>query len=619
MKTLIRRIGNLTTKTLKMYLLIPLTAILISITLVESFAVTRSITGIVRQRVVEAQARSNDQVLYGIDQYFREVAEIAQKPGKSMEILPILRKYSSDVTATQLLSDQYTAQMFMFREIMIQNTDFESVLIYHARQDRIYALSTTYLIQQDRQYDFSVPRTDYREHFEWVGVEAKNTYISGIRPSAMLIKPSSDYVVTYMQEILIPASIKRESLGMFFINIDVSAFDNLYARYSADPDSDYYIVDREGKIVACSDHTMLAQQIGQYIGNDVLASSERSSLVTDDMVYTVSQISAVCGWRVIKAVGSGTIFGYEKSVRTIIWVGTAVLLILEIAAMGGLISRFTRPITSIQSKLKQVALGDMTVRFDDRERYAVAEIRYMNVMLQEMLDQINQLIRKIYEDEDEKRKLEMSVLQSQITPHFIYNTLSSIQWMASIQQAESVASKLGAFSGILSYCSRNTDYYVSLGDEITFIRQYIQIMQLRVLEEVEVQYRVQPELMDCRVLRLLLQPIVENVFVHAFCDDNKEPRLIIESETGQNSLILRVVDNGKGIRPEIIPTLFEGRPGQRDDSMALNNIQKRVRSHFGREYGVSVHSVLGIGTTVTVTLPLQRMGLEGRDRQDGRR
>ena len=103
MKALIRHIGNLATKTLKMYLLIPLTAILISVTLLESYAITRSITEIVRHRVVETQARSNDQVLYGIDQYFREVADIARQPGNSMEILPILRKHSSDVTATQLL------------------------------------------------------------------------------------------------------------------------------------------------------------------------------------------------------------------------------------------------------------------------------------------------------------------------------------------------------------------------------------------------------------------------------------------------------------------------------------------------------------------------------------
>ena len=614
MKALIRHIGNLATKTLKMYLLIPLTAILISVTLLESYAITRSITEIVRHRVVETQARSNDQVLYGIDQYFREVADIARQPGNSMEILPILRKHSSDVTATQLLSDQYTAQMFMFREIMIQNTDFESVLIYHKRQDKIYALSTTYLIQQDRQYDFSIPREDYRELLERTGEDNGKAYISGIRPSAMLIKPSSDYVVTYMQEILIPASIKRESLGMFFINIDVSAFAHLYDRYSADPDSDYYIVDREGRIVACSSTEKLAQPIDRYIGNDVLASVGRNSLVSDDMVYTISQISPICGWRVIKAVGSNTIFGYEKSVRKMIWIGTAILLVLELAAMSTLISRFTRPITSIQSKLKQITAGDMTVRFDDHERHAVAEIRDMNLMLQEMLDRINQLIHQIYEDEDEKRKLEMSVLQSQITPHFIYNTLSTIQWMASMQQADSVASKLGAFSGILSYCSRNTDYYVSLGDEITFIREYIQIMQLRVLEEVEVEYRIQPELMDCRVLRLLLQPIVENVFVHAFCDETSAPRLFIESEKAGKRLILRVVDNGRGIRPEVVCTLLESRPGQREDAMALNNIQRRIRSHYGNDYGISVHSVVDIGTTVTITLPLQRIGVEGSDR-----
>lgn len=177
------------TQTLKTYILIPLILIVVSITALESYYITEKVTEIVRQRVLEKQRKSNEQVLCGIDRYFQDIADIARMPGKSMEILPILRKYPEDVTTVQILDDQYTAQMFMFREIMIRNDDFESVLIYHERQDKFYALSTAYLIQQDRQYDFSIARQDYQEHFQKAQGKGATNYISGVRPSAMLIAP----------------------------------------------------------------------------------------------------------------------------------------------------------------------------------------------------------------------------------------------------------------------------------------------------------------------------------------------------------------------------------------------------------------------------------------------
>ncbi len=608
MRMLFRKFHGVTTQTLKMYILIPLALVVVIITILESLVILESVTQIVRLRVVEAQIMSNEQVLYGIDQYFGELARIARQPGSSMEILPILRKYPEDVTASALLSDQYTAQMFMFREIMLPNSDFESALIYHERQDKFYALSDSYLIQQNRQYDFSVPRADYQTKLPKSVAGAGATWISGIRPSAMLIKPSSDFVVTYIQEIMIPASIRPSPLGAFFLNIDIGAFERLYDRYSADPDSDYYIIDRDGNIVACTNKARLANPVNEYVHRIDFSEPEAHSLISDGKVYTISQVSEVCGWRVIKEAAEKVVFGYEREILRIILLSTVLLLMLEFVAIWAMVSRFTRPITLIKARLMEVAAGDMNVRFDVDDQHPVAEVRDMNMMLQEMLDKINQLIRRIYEEESEKRELEMSVLQSQITPHFIYNTLSRIQWMATMQQADNVASLLGAFSGILTYCSRNTDYYVTLRDEVCFIQEYIKIMQLRLLGEVDAELRIAPELMDMRVLRLILQPIVENAFLYAFVDDGSKPlKLLVSGEARENRLLLRVKDNGKGIRPEVLRTLLEERTPHTKDSIALNNIQRRVHAHFGKDFGLSVESVIGMGTTVTIILPLERM------------
>lgn len=592
-------------QTLKFHIMLFLSIVIVVITVMESYFIMEKVTSVLRQRAVETQVKNNEQVLYGIDQYFGGIAAIARKPGSSMDIIPILQKYPEDVNSSQILSDQYTAQMFMFREIMMQNHDFESVLIYHERQDRFYALSDTYLLQQDRQYDFSISRADYLSKLSGSGQGESLSYISGVRPSAMLILPKSDYVVTYIQQIMMPASIHPFPLGAFFINIDADAFQAIYDRYSADSQSEFYILDRENNIITCSNKSRQGMNIGDYVDGKSLTKM-KSSFIADQTVYTFSSVSEVCGWRVLTASDAQMLFAHEQDILHTIILGSVIMLILEFGVIWWIVSRFTKPITSIKRRLAQVAAGDMTVRFDVEEEHPVDEVREMNLMLQEMLDRINQLIRRIYSEEDEKRKLEMSVLQSQITPHFIYNTLSRIQWMASMQQADNIADMLGAFSGILSYCSRNTDYYVSLAEEIRFIREYVKIMQLKLFGEVEVEYRIPHELMDVRVLRLLLQPIVENAFLHAFDDDGmKQLKLAITCSEENGRLILRVADNGKGIRAEVLKTLLEDRMPQTKDSIALNNIQKRIRSHYGDGYGLSVESIPGIGTTVMIVLPLQ--------------
>lgn len=592
-------------QTLKFHIMLFLSIVIVVITVMESYFIMEKVTSVLRQGAVETQVKNNEQVLYGIDQYFGGIAAIARKPGSSMDIIPILQKYPEDVNSSQILSDQYTAQMFMFREIMMQNQDFESVLIYHERQDRFYALSDTYLLQQDRQYDFSISRADYLSKLSGGGQGESLNYISGVRPSAMLILPKSDYVVTYIQQIMMPASIHPFPLGAFFINIDADAFQTIYDRYSADSQSEFYILDRENNIITCSNKSRQGMNIGDFVDGESMTEM-KSSFIADQTVYTFSSVSKVCGWRVLTASDAKMLFAHERDILHTIILGTAIMLILEFSVIWWIVSRFTKPITSIKRRLAQVAAGDMTVRFDVEEEHPVDEVREMNLMLQEMLDRINQLIRRIYSEEDEKRKLEMSVLQSQITPHFIYNTLSRIQWMASMQQADNIADMLGAFSGILSYCSRNTDYYVSLAEEIRFIREYVKIMQLKLFGEVEVEYRIPHELMDVRVLRLLLQPIVENAFLHAFDDDGmKQLKLAITCSEENGRLILRVADNGKGIRAEVLKTLLEDRMPQTKDSIALNNIQKRIRSHYGDGYGLSVESIPDIGTTVMIVLPLQ--------------
>lgn len=582
------------TKTLRFRILFPLMLIILSVSFLEIYYLNHYAFTVVEDIVLDTKAKNASQVLNGIERYFSNIETIAKKPLNTIEISSLLRKDYTNLSITEKSKDK-----FLFREIMLPNPDIESSLIYDTSEKDYYAISDTYALYKDSYYSFNAHDTDFSKLQATDGVP----FISGIKKSNMLVQPHDDYIVTYGIGFNNHFKTENSLYGAFYINIKASAFAELCSRNYVENTGDCYLLDQNDHIVFCEQKDLIGTDIcDSFPLKNQLKNTTASAISDKQYVYTLTNVSDTTGWRVATISNTSNVFSYRQTIFYTILLSMMLLILIITFTIWMVISNFTKPITTMKQKLLQVSNGDFQVTFENFP----GEIGEVNGMIQHMLDEINHLIKQIYHEENVKRELQLHSLQNQITPHFIYNTLSRLKWMAAIQQADSLAEALGSFSDILSYCMKSTDYFIELQEEITFLTNYIKIMNLRMLNEVQVHFEIPEALKKTKILRFLIQPIIENVFLHAFQGVEHECLLAITAKSEKSCITFYIEDNGIGMSSEQIAHLFQTETPSEShthSSIALNNVQQRIQYHYGSAYGITVQSTLGKNTIVVIQIP----------------
>lgn len=235
-------------------------------------------------------------------------------------------------------------------------------------------------------------------------------------------------------------------------------------------------------------------------------------------------------------------------------------------------------------------LKKVSIECSNSDIFQIAE--HFNILI----DRINLLLERSVQHEKEKRKIQMRMLQAQISPHFLYNTLNSIKWMALIRGQEEIADTITSLVDLLEYCCRDTKSLTPLGEEIAFLQNYIRIQTSRNPDhKITVVYDT-ATVNQYGVLKLSLQPAVENAFLHAFSDTRRDPRIVITGHVQGQRLILQIIDNGVGFDTRIVNKNLTG--------IGIRNVDERIKLTFGNEFGQVIESHIGEGTTVTLTFPL---------------
>ncbi|WP_394915111.1 sensor histidine kinase [uncultured Robinsoniella sp.] len=261
---------------------------------------------------------------------------------------------------------------------------------------------------------------------------------------------------------------------------------------------------------------------------------------------------------------------------------------------------FTRSFTPLIRSMERSAKGDFTF---DPYTSQIAEINVLIDGYDDMLHRISDLISRIKNIEEEKRKTELEILQAQINPHFTYNTLNSIRWLALMQDSPQIAEMISSFSTLLQITSSHPNEFILVEQELQEVSCYVDIMKFRYNASIDILFEAQEKTKKCKTLKLLIQPLVENCFYHAFSDASDYGRIVIRAYLSEDALIYEVEDNGEGISfdgCQLPSSLAEG-----VHNIGLTNINKRIQLWFGEKYGITFHSELHIGTKVIVTQPIQ--------------
>lgn len=285
--------------------------------------------------------------------------------------------------------------------------------------------------------------------------------------------------------------------------------------------------------------------------------------------------------------------------------GMGLLLLLVIILSYYIPRSITMPITRISRVTNQVAKGNLSVR---AAAESGAEARMLSDSLNAMIDKINELLDQVTTEQIRLRKAEFELLQAQINPHFLYNTLDTIVWLAEAGDQKRVVSMVGNLSDFFRTSLNQGKDIISIREELTHVRSYLEIQQVRYQDILRYEITVPEDLYEYKIPKITIQPLVENALYHGIKNKRGQGTITITGERSENGFALYVRDNGIGMTQE---RLNEVRAGIQKLSYTgkeiygLYNVNERIRLNFGETYGISIESTYGEGTCVSISLPDQ--------------
>lgn len=263
----------------------------------------------------------------------------------------------------------------------------------------------------------------------------------------------------------------------------------------------------------------------------------------------------------------------------------------------------TRPIRKLSEVTDQVAKGDLTVRSDVRNG---VEASMLSDSLNAMIDKINELLEQVTKEQIRLRKAEFELLQSQINPHFLYNTLDAIVWLAEAGEQKKVVSMVGSLSEFFRTSLNQGKDIISIKEELQHVRSYLEIQQVRYQDILKYEINVPKELYKYLIPKITIQPLVENALYHGIKNKRGVGRIVINGRKEEDYFLLQIEDNGIGISKERLAQVrseIEDKVLTGKDIYGLYNVNERIRLNFGEKYGISIESTYTEGTVVTIILP----------------
>ena len=285
--------------------------------------------------------------------------------------------------------------------------------------------------------------------------------------------------------------------------------------------------------------------------------------------------------------------------------GMGIVLILVIILSYYIPRSITMPITRISKVTDQVAKGNLSVR---AAAESGAEARMLSDSLNAMIDKINELLDQVTTEQIRLRKAEFELLQAQINPHFLYNTLDTIVWLAEAGDQKRVVSMVGNLSDFFRTSLNQGKDIISIREELAHVRSYLEIQQVRYQDILRYEITVPEDLYEYKIPKITIQPLVENALYHGIKNKRGQGTITVSGKRNENGFVLYVRDNGIGMTQE---RLKEVRAGIQKLSYTgkeiygLYNVNERIRLNFGETYGISIESTYGEGTCVSISLPDQ--------------
>ena len=395
-----------------------------------------------------------------------------------------------------------------------------------------------------------------------------------------------------------------DSDGVVFIDLNYSAISELCTQNSVGTKGYVFILDQDGNIVYHPQQQQLYNEL--QTENISLIMNAKTDVVTagkgdDEKIYALSH-SETTGWTIVGCMNMSELLKNSRKARSIYVLVALGLIAVALVISSEIARNITFPIQKLRDSMKRVQKGDFSAA--EIEVYSDNEIGSLTRSFNVMTHKIQDLMAQNIQEQEQKRKIELKALQSQINPHFLYNTLDSIIWMAEGKKNEEVVLMTASLARLLRQSISIENELVTIGQEVEYVRSYLTIQKMRYKDKLEFEINVDPRITHAQIIRLVLQPIVENAIYHGLKYKESKGMLKVHGYELGERIIIDITDDGVGMDEETLKHIYDKhKVNYHSNGVGVYNVQQRLVLYYGKEYGIIYHSEKGKGTTATVVIP----------------
>ncbi len=392
--------------------------------------------------------------------------------------------------------------------------------------------------------------------------------------------------------------------GIILLNNKIDVLSNLCKKMIMVPEQRVFIIDSLGKVI----YDTVESNITHPIDSRLLDEIEDITNGSKEMNYNGTKILAdfrtsdITGWKIVNLIPLSALNENIDQMRNTTVIITGILILVLSIFLFLVSSRIVKPIKKLVLLMKLIENGDFDVKLKFNTRDEVGQLAKT---FNRMTHKVKKLINEVYVDKIKQKELEVQMLQNQINPHFLYNSLESIHMMAEINHDKETSKMVRDLGKILRYGISKQNETVTVREELNHLDDYINLQKVRFEDLFTITVNVDEALYEFPIIKLLLQPLIENAIYHGLDSREEGGRIEILGYKTEDLIIFEVADNGTGMEAGQVRKLNDYLNDLKNSfkSIGLKNVHKRIKLRYGNEYGIEVFSKPEEGTKVRVTLP----------------
>lgn len=395
----------------------------------------------------------------------------------------------------------------------------------------------------------------------------------------------------------------KMSGGILLVDMNFSGIQQLFTEVNNDGKGYVYLIGRDGEIIYHPRQNLIFSNIIQE--NNQTASTYDEGVHNEEFQgeqrVVVVKTVGYTGWKIVSVVSKESLFSDLNQTRMMALLNLVLAIFLMIFVNQYVAVRITDPLKKLEKSIQGIEMKQQPVVYIG----GPPEIQHLGLTIRFMVEELQELTDKMVKEQEEKRKNELDALQSQINPHFLYNTLDSIMWMIESERYEDAVSMVQALGRLLRISLSRGKNVISVGDELQHARSYLAIQKYRYKNKFTSYFEVEPDIEQYKTIKLVIQPLIENAIYYGMEYMDGEGEIHIRAYTREQDLYLEVEDNGPGMPEEQVEHLLTGgeKARQKGSGIGLKNVNQRIQLYFGTQYGLEIESEPDEGTVVRIHIP----------------